>query len=142
LSLYSRVWFNTPRLAAALIWLDLLKFGNKPDGIINFLSNEPPLKKGAAKDTAGLAPRRLIGLYRAGREIFPLHLPVEPAYGACVSSGGEFQNRSEGRNFPTGPAYGDQEGSSAALGEGEDACVSGAGRSAGAVIRGGSLSGC
>jgi hypothetical protein len=37
------------------------KFGIKPDGIINFLSNEPPLKQGAAKDTAGLA-----GLPRGG----------------------------------------------------------------------------
>jgi NAD-dependent deacetylase len=43
LSLYSKVWFNTS-LAPAQIPQRLQRFGIKPDGIINFLSNEPPLK--------------------------------------------------------------------------------------------------
>jgi hypothetical protein len=42
---YSKVWFNTPRLAAAQITQRFQKFGIKPDGIINFLSNEPPFKQ-------------------------------------------------------------------------------------------------
>jgi FMN phosphatase YigB (HAD superfamily) len=46
---YSKVWFNTPRLAAAQITQRFLNFGIKPDGIIgpavrNFLSNEPPFR--------------------------------------------------------------------------------------------------
>jgi hypothetical protein len=41
----SKVWFNTPRLAAAQRPQRLQKFGIKPDGIINFLSNEPPFKQ-------------------------------------------------------------------------------------------------
>jgi hypothetical protein len=47
---YSKVWFNTPsqtafaRSAPAQIRQCLQKFGIKPDGIINFLSNEPPIK--------------------------------------------------------------------------------------------------
>jgi hypothetical protein len=32
----------------------LQRFGIKPDGIINFLSNEPPLKQSIAKDTPEL----------------------------------------------------------------------------------------
>ena len=42
--LYSRVWFNTPELAPAQIMRRLQRFGIKPDGIIIFLSNEPPFK--------------------------------------------------------------------------------------------------
>jgi hypothetical protein len=38
----------------------LQKFGIKPDGIINFLSNEPPRKQRMSKDIAELAPRRII----------------------------------------------------------------------------------
>jgi hypothetical protein len=41
---YSKFWFNTPRLAAAQRPQRLRKFGIKPDGIINFLSNEPPFE--------------------------------------------------------------------------------------------------
>jgi hypothetical protein len=41
---YSKVWFNTPELAPAQIKHRLQKFGVKPDGIINFLSNEPPFE--------------------------------------------------------------------------------------------------
>jgi hypothetical protein len=67
--LYSGVWFNTPGLAPAQIRQRLQKFGIKPDGIINFLSNEPPFKPGEAKDTARLAARRLIllGEVHAGK---------------------------------------------------------------------------
>jgi hypothetical protein len=43
-NIYSGVWFNTPGLAPAQIRQRFLKFGIKPDGIINFLANEPPLK--------------------------------------------------------------------------------------------------
>jgi hypothetical protein len=63
---YSGVWFNTPSnlrfaLAPAQITQRLQKFGIKPDGIINFLSNEPPIRKLLyVPDTAGLALRRLI----------------------------------------------------------------------------------
>jgi hypothetical protein len=39
---YSRVWFNTPRLAAAQIMQRLQKFGIKPDSMINFLTTGPP----------------------------------------------------------------------------------------------------
>ncbi|MDR1410853.1 MAG: NAD-dependent epimerase/dehydratase family protein [Spirochaetaceae bacterium] len=42
--LYSKVWFNTLRLVAAQITRSVQKFGIKPDGIINFLSNEPPIE--------------------------------------------------------------------------------------------------
>jgi uncharacterized protein (DUF4415 family) len=46
---YSKVWFNTPSnlrfaYAPAQIPQRLQRFGIKPDGIINFLSNEPPFK--------------------------------------------------------------------------------------------------
>jgi hypothetical protein len=44
-TVYSKVWFNTPRLAAAQRSQRLQKFGIKADGIINFLSNEPPFKQ-------------------------------------------------------------------------------------------------
>jgi hypothetical protein len=44
LIVYSKVWFNTPELAPAQIPQRLQIFGIKPDGIINFLSNEPPFK--------------------------------------------------------------------------------------------------
>jgi alpha-N-arabinofuranosidase len=40
----SGVWFHTPELAPAQITQRLQKIGIKPDGIINFLSNEPPFK--------------------------------------------------------------------------------------------------
>ena len=43
-SIYSRVWFNTPELAPVQIMRRLQRFGIKPDGIIIFLSNEPPFK--------------------------------------------------------------------------------------------------
>jgi hypothetical protein len=52
--IYSKVWFNTPELCSGPNKATFTKFGIKPDGIINFLSNEPPLKQGAAKDTAEL----------------------------------------------------------------------------------------
>jgi hypothetical protein len=42
---YSKVWFNTPRLAAAQMMQRFQEIGIKPDGIINFLSNEPPISK-------------------------------------------------------------------------------------------------
>jgi hypothetical protein len=41
---YSKVWFNTPELAPAQMPQRLQRFGIKPDGIINFLSNEPPIE--------------------------------------------------------------------------------------------------
>jgi hypothetical protein len=41
---YSYVWFNTPRLAAADRKQSIRAFGIKPDGIINFLTNEAPVK--------------------------------------------------------------------------------------------------
>ena len=44
LCVYSRVWFNTPELAPVQIMRRLQRFGIKPDGIIIFLSNEPPFK--------------------------------------------------------------------------------------------------
>jgi hypothetical protein len=58
---YSKVWFNTLRLAAVQTTYCFQKPGIKPDDIINFLSNEPPIQKQLyVSDTAGLAPRRLI----------------------------------------------------------------------------------
>jgi hypothetical protein len=47
---YSKVWFNTPSdlwsaLCSGSNNVTLTKFGIKPDGIINFLSNEPPIQK-------------------------------------------------------------------------------------------------
>ncbi|MDR2052960.1 MAG: hypothetical protein LBP80_06055 [Treponema sp.] len=44
LKFYSEVWFNTPRLAAVQTTYCFQKPGIKPDGIINFLSNEPPFR--------------------------------------------------------------------------------------------------
>jgi len=44
-SIYSKVWFNTPQLLAAAETKQRIgDFGIKPDGIINFLSNEPPFQ--------------------------------------------------------------------------------------------------
>jgi hypothetical protein len=37
-----------PRSAAAEVKHSLQRYGIKPDGIINFFSNEPPVKQGAA----------------------------------------------------------------------------------------------
>jgi hypothetical protein len=44
-SLYSKVWLNTLGLAAVQTTYYFQKLGIKPDGIINFLSNEPPIQK-------------------------------------------------------------------------------------------------
>jgi hypothetical protein len=46
--LYSKIWFNTPRLASAERNLSIEAYGIKPDVLINFLSNEPPVKSGNA----------------------------------------------------------------------------------------------
>ncbi|MDR2097979.1 MAG: hypothetical protein LBP37_05610, partial [Spirochaetaceae bacterium] len=37
-SFIRKVWFNTPRLAAAQVRQSLQRFGIKPDDIINFLT--------------------------------------------------------------------------------------------------------
>ena len=42
IAVYSKVWFNTPLLAAAERNQNMRVLGIKPDGIINFLSNEAP----------------------------------------------------------------------------------------------------
>jgi hypothetical protein len=64
---YSKIWFNTLRqaalakLAAAQIKQRLQEVGIKPDGIINFLSNEPPFQYNPTlKILRSSAPRRLI----------------------------------------------------------------------------------
>jgi hypothetical protein len=49
-----KVWFNTPRLAAAQIRQRLQRFGIEPDGIINFLTRSNLLNN--ATLTRYLAP--------------------------------------------------------------------------------------
>jgi hypothetical protein len=45
--LIRKVWFNTPRLAAAQIKQRLQRFGSKPDGIINFLTDRASVQTNA-----------------------------------------------------------------------------------------------
>jgi len=58
---YSKVWFNTPLLAAAERNQNMRVLGIKPDDIINFLSNEAPwqIMKGI-QDNPRLASGSLI----------------------------------------------------------------------------------
>jgi hypothetical protein len=43
-AVYSKVWFNTAELCSGCYQSKYIHRGIKPDGIINFLSNEPPVE--------------------------------------------------------------------------------------------------
>jgi hypothetical protein len=58
--IYSKVWFNIPRLASAERIQRFGAFGIKPDDLINFLSNEATAKLASPKDTPRLASGSLI----------------------------------------------------------------------------------
>ncbi|MDR1411660.1 MAG: hypothetical protein LBI91_05615 [Spirochaetaceae bacterium] len=92
---YSKVWFNTPRLAAAQITQSVQKFGIKPDGIINFLSNEPPFElmqrlgyRAEAHFAFSLARESPVRCALCG--YFPLKYSVSPFYGNSVPEAGRF----------------------------------------------------
>jgi hypothetical protein len=59
--------FNTPRLTAAQIKQRPQKFGIKPDGIINFLSNEPLFQNKQRLRYCGACPAEAHSPYSPSR---------------------------------------------------------------------------
>jgi hypothetical protein len=80
---YSKIWFNTPQLAAVERKPSMGVSGIKTDVIINFLSNEPPFRN----STTLKIPQSLLcggSLFMERGEKQAIWVPIVEKFDSCV----------------------------------------------------------